>query len=62
MSLQFQTPERRREIAVMGGKAVAADRRSFARDPKYAQEAGRRGGLTRARRAAERKAALETMQ
>lgn len=38
------TPERRLEIARMGGAAVPAEKRSFARDQDLAREAGRRGG------------------
>lgn len=38
------TPERRREIAAMGGAAVPAEKRSFATDPGSASEAGRKGG------------------
>jgi uncharacterized protein len=35
------TPERRREIAAMGGHASGGN---FARDPQRAAEAGRKGG------------------
>lgn len=38
------TPERRREIAAMGGKSVPAGRRSFSLDPDLAAQAGRKGG------------------
>lgn len=38
-------PEVRREIAKMGGAAVPHDKRSFAKDPELAREAGRKGGL-----------------
>ncbi|MFN3889897.1 MAG: general stress protein [Beijerinckiaceae bacterium] len=38
-------PERQREIARMGGRAVPSQQRSFARNKDLAREAGRRGGL-----------------
>lgn len=38
------SPEKRREIASKGGKAVPADRRSFPQDPTLAAKAGRKGG------------------
>lgn len=38
------TPERRREIARKGGGSVPPEKRSFARDRKLAEEAGRKGG------------------
>lgn len=38
-------PEKQREIARMGGRAVQAEQRSFARNKDLAREAGRRGGL-----------------
>lgn len=38
-------PEKQREIARMGGRAVPSDQRSFARNKDLAREAGRRGGL-----------------
>ena len=38
-------PERQREIARAGGKAVPADKRSFTKDPGLAAQAGRKGGL-----------------
>lgn len=37
-------PERQREIARMGGRAVPSEQRSFARNRDLAREAGRRGG------------------
>jgi general stress protein YciG len=37
-------PERHREIASMGGKAVPVEKRTYARDRALAAEAGRRGG------------------
>jgi uncharacterized protein len=38
-------PERRREIARMGGAAVPAAKRTFAKDRELASQAGRIGGL-----------------
>jgi uncharacterized protein len=38
------TPERRAEIASLGGKAVPASKRSFSTNHKLAQSAGRKGG------------------
>lgn len=38
------TPERRREIAVMGGRAVPAAKRSFSQNSDLAAAAGRKGG------------------
>lgn len=37
-------PERQREIARMGGRAVPSEQRSFSRNKDLAREAGRRGG------------------
>ena len=37
-------PERRREIARMGGKSVPNDKRSFSQNAALAAEAGRKGG------------------
>lgn len=37
-------PERRKEIARMGGKAVPAEKRTFARDREKARLAGMNGG------------------
>lgn len=39
------SPERRKEIASKGGKAVAPENRSFAKDRTLAASAGRKGGL-----------------
>jgi general stress protein YciG len=36
--------ERQQEIAAMGGRAVPADRRSFAQDKSLASSAGKKGG------------------
>ena len=39
------TPEKRRQIASMGGKAVKKENRSFSRNRKLAVDAGRKGGM-----------------
>lgn len=39
------TPERRHEIAAMGGKSVPARKRTFSRKKALARTAGRKGGL-----------------
>ncbi len=41
-------PQRQREIASMGGKAVPGEKRSFAQNKALAAEAGRKGRLKRA--------------
>ncbi len=38
-------PEKRRAIAKKGGESVPQEKRSFARNPALAAEAGRKGGL-----------------
>jgi general stress protein YciG len=38
------SPERRKEIASMGGKAVPAEKRTFSRDREKARQAGTNGG------------------
>ncbi len=38
------SPEKRREIASKGGKAVPAERRSFSQSAELASVAGRKGG------------------
>jgi general stress protein YciG len=38
------TPERRKEIASMGGKSVDPANRAFAKDKNLARAAGRQGG------------------
>lgn len=38
------TPERRKEIAAAGGRAVKRQNRAFSRDPELAAAAGRKGG------------------
>jgi general stress protein YciG len=38
------SPERRREIAALGGKAVSPEKRAFSRRPSLAAKAGRKGG------------------
>ena len=40
------TPEKRREVSRLGGKAIPSEKRSFSRDRELAREAGRKGGLT----------------
>jgi general stress protein YciG len=40
------SPEKRREIASMGGKSVPAEKRTFSTDRTLAKEAGRRGGVS----------------
>lgn len=40
------SPEKRREIAAMGGASVPADKRSFSKDKDLAAAAGRKGGET----------------
>ena len=37
-------PEKRREIARMGGASVPSEKRSFAKDRELASTAGRKGG------------------
>ncbi len=44
-------PARQREIARMGGAAVAADRRSFSQNRELAVSAGRKGGQQLRRKA-----------
>jgi general stress protein YciG len=41
------TPERRREIASRGGRAVEPEMRSYSRNNLLAREAGRKGGLAK---------------
>lgn len=38
------SPERRKEIARMGGKSIAPDKRAFSQDKGLASRAGRIGG------------------
>ena len=40
------TPERRREVSSLGGKAIPSEKRSFSQNRELAREAGRKGGLT----------------
>lgn len=40
-------PERRREIAKLGGRSVSAANRSFSKFPELAVSAGRKGGLVK---------------
>ena len=44
---QCMTPERRAEIASMGGKALPANKRAFSQDKGLASRAGRIGGSSR---------------
>ena len=37
-------PEKQRAIARKGGESVPSEKRSFARNPQLASEAGRKGG------------------
>jgi general stress protein YciG len=39
------TPERRREIASLGGSATSPSNRSFSKDRTLAADAGRKGGM-----------------
>lgn len=41
------SPERRSEIARMGGASIPPDRRAFSTNRLLAQEAGRKGSMTR---------------
>lgn len=43
-------PERQREIARMGGKALPNDKRSFSTNPELASRAGKLGGAASQRR------------
>jgi general stress protein YciG len=38
------SPERRKEIATLGGASVPADRRSFSQNRELARMAGKKGG------------------
>jgi general stress protein YciG len=38
------SPERRREIAAMGGRAVPPEKRAFSQDHQFAAKAGHKGG------------------
>ena len=46
LRLDMITPERRREIASLGGKSIPSAKRSFSQNRELAREAGRKGGLT----------------
>jgi uncharacterized protein len=39
-------PEKRREIAALGGRSVPAEKRSFSQNPELAAQAGRKGGMS----------------
>lgn len=41
------TPERRREIAALGGASVPSDKRSYSKDPALAARSGSIGGATK---------------
>lgn len=41
------SPEKQREIATKGGRAVPPEKRSFSADRQLAAEAGRKGGRSR---------------
>jgi general stress protein YciG len=43
------SPERRREIAKLGGRAVPEEKRSFSQNRDLAREAGRKGGTQSSR-------------
>jgi general stress protein YciG len=49
------SPERRREIASMGGKSVPPEKRTYSIDKSKAVESGVKGGVGRARSAWEKK-------
>lgn len=40
------TPERRRQVSSLGGKALKPAQRAFSQNRELAREAGRKGGLT----------------
>jgi general stress protein YciG len=46
--LAAMSPEKRREVQSMGGRAVPAESRAYSKDVKLAREAGRRGGNRKA--------------
>lgn len=39
------SPERRKELAIKGGRSVPDEKRSFAQNRDLAREAGRQGGM-----------------
>jgi general stress protein YciG len=43
------SPERRKEIAALGGRSVPEEKRSFAQNRDLAREAGRKGGTQSSR-------------
>lgn len=49
------SPERLKEVSSKGGSSVAPDKRTFAKDPVAAADAGRAGGRAKARRRLEKK-------
>lgn len=49
------SPERLREVSSLGGSSVPSDKRTFAKDPSAAADAGRAGGRAKAKRRLEAK-------
>ena len=45
------SPERRKEIASMGGKSIAPDKRAFSQNRELASRAGKIGGASKGPRA-----------
>lgn len=45
------SPERRKEIARMGGKSIAPDKRAFSKNRELASRAGKIGGASKGPRA-----------
>lgn len=45
------SPERRKEIARMGGKSIAPDKRAFSQNRELARRAGKVGGASKGPRA-----------
>jgi general stress protein YciG len=52
-------PERRREIASLGGKAIPSEKRAFSVDRELAKRAGHKGTLVAQARLRERKARIK---
>ena len=55
--LAAMTPEKRREIQSMGGRAVSPEQRTYSRDKKLASESGKKGGPRKALMMARKRAA-----
>lgn len=53
---QLLSPERRKEVSAMGGRALSSHQRGFARDPVKASAAAKKSALVRAEK---RRRALE---